>query len=129
MPMPSPRPRSRSSPTRTSVFTRWKERFARALPRIPRAMPARALPFLLLCASCAVPLSAPQPPEVCYIPRAQLQPTAPPSLQDETYGDLRREADSDRKALGVCNSDKSIALQLLEKQNLQRKASETASKP
>lgn len=125
----SPRTSRPTSPSGTTRFVRWMRRCARWPRPIPRASSVRTLPFLLLCASCAVTPSPPQPPEVCFIPRAQLQPTPVPPLQDETYGQLRQEADETRKALDKANSDKAIALQLLEKQNQQRRASESGSKP
>lgn len=120
---------NRISPSKPPPFARWKRRFAWLVKPIPRASLARTLPCLLLCASCAATPSAPTPPEVCFIPQAKLQPTPLPPLQDETYGQLRQEADQDRKQLLSCNSDKSIALQILEKQNQQRKASAAGSNP
>ena len=48
-------------------------------------------------------------------------------MRDETYGQIRQEADQDRKAIVQCNADKAIVLQILEKQNQQRKASESGS--
>ena len=67
------------------------------------------------------------PRELCYIPRQQLSPTLLPPMRDETYGQIRQEADQDRKAIVQCNADKAIVLQILEKQNQQRKASESGS--
>lgn len=125
----SPRTSRPTSPRKTRSFARWMARCARWLWRIPRPTPARTLPCLLLCASCAATPSAPEPPEACFIPRTQLEPTPVPPLQDETYGDLRKEANETRKALEKANSDKAIALQLLEKQNQQRRAPENGSKP
>lgn len=129
MGMTSARTKARNSPPTPSIFARWTPRSASSLPRTPRVSLARTLPCLLLCASCAATPSAPTPPEVCFIPRTQLQPTPLPPLQDETYGQLRQEADETRRALDKANSDKAIALQLLEKQNQQRRASESGSKP
>lgn len=128
MGMNSPRTSKPSLRRRMRAFAGWMHRCAPWLRRTPRLTPARTFPFLMLCASCAVSPTAPQPPEVCFIPRAQLQATPAPPFQDETYGQLRQEADETRKALERSNSDKAIALQLLEKQNQQRK-SEAVSNP
>lgn len=95
-----------------------------------RATHAWVLPCLLLLASCAVtPSVTTAPAQACFIPRRELQPTPVPPLQDEVWGDLRKEADQDREALLQCNGDKSTVLQVLEKQNLQRSRSEPDSKP
>jgi len=113
----------------TLLFSRWRRRFAQRKRAAPRTLLVKMLLCLPLCASCAAPLSAPGPREACFIPRAQLNPTPVPPLKDETYGQVRQEADADRKMLLQCNSEKSTALQVLEKQNQQRKASETESRP
>lgn len=115
--------------TATGRFTAWKPRSSSSRPGIRRLTLARTLPCLLLLASCAVTPSAPSPESSCFIPRQQLQPTPVPPLQDETYGQVRQEADQDRSGLLSCNQDKASVLQLLEKQNLQRKASGTGSAP
>lgn len=89
--------------------------------RIQQCSLASLVLSILLFAGCAgTPLVKTAPREQCFVPTAELRATEVPPLQDETYGQIRREADQLRQALIECNRTKQDALRLLTLQNQQR---------